>query len=51
MAMKKTASANLTQALGATIIELTESGFTSQITDGVTATSGTIAIEYRNNGT
>jgi len=51
MAMKKTASANLTQALGATIIELTESGFTSQITVGGTATSGTIAFEYRNNGT
>lgn len=36
------------QADGAQIIELTESGFMNQISVGGTATSGTLAFEYKN---
>lgn len=50
MSVNKYVTANLVQADGATVLEMQESGFTSQLTVGGTATSGTLAFEYKNNG-
>lgn len=50
MSINKYITANLTQADGATVLEMQESGFRNQLTVGGTATSGTLAFEYKNNG-
>lgn len=50
MSVNKYVTANLVQADGATTLEMQESGFKNQLTVGGTATSGTLAFEYKNNG-
>lgn len=50
MSVNKYVTANLVQADGATVLEMQESGFKNQLTVAGTATSGTLAFEYKNNG-
>ena len=50
MSVSKYSAEQKVQADGAQTIELTESGFMNQISVGGTATSGTLAFEYKNAG-
>lgn len=48
MSVNKAVVTGKTQADGAQDLELSESGFINQISVGGTATSGTLAFEYKN---